>query len=150
MNIISDIFSLKGSIPRLRYLIANITVAFVVTILVMCLLFFTIGSAMGAASANPGANGLYFGISMILIFVLGIFYLFATINLLMKRLRDIGHSSLHAIWIICLNAFGQMILIFPSGRFIGALMVLITFIAQIYLVFAKGNNNHLEVKDVFS
>lgn len=149
MSIISDIFSTKGSVPRLRYFIANISVAVVVGIIVAFLLMVAIGSAMGAASANPGSNGIYMIVSLAILFVTGIFYLFATINLMMKRLRDIGHSPLHAVWVIALNALGQMIIVLPIGRYFSGLMVLVAFLAQLYILFAKGKDE-VPIKDIFA
>lgn len=122
----TELLSFKGRIARLPYLGYNLAnMAFVLVSALISAMFLaagTAGAVLGAAlMLSAIAIAIWFGLAVTA-----------------KRLRDMGRSPLHAIWIYAAGTLSSIFEKVPGAEAAQLLTALVTLGGSLWLLFAPG------------
>ena len=129
-------FALSGRIRRLRFF-AHTILLWIVILLLSLLAIPLVNHARYPATASIMAIGL-----------IGLFWIWAGMALVVKRLHDLDWSGWHYLWMFLLPAIlGSGLSIHASGSFertwtvgFGYSPGIVSFLAILYLIFARGTD----------
>lgn len=145
MNPFSMIFAPGGRIARVPYFLCLLGMVVTACVAVWLVVFSAILGTMGGhvdASGHVDPSSLMAVGAMSILFMLAVWgvMMYASINLAVKRLHDLGVSGFVVLWLYGANFLGSVLTL--THTFIGSaiymLTILASFVFGLWLLFAPG------------
>jgi uncharacterized membrane protein YhaH (DUF805 family) len=151
MNLVELFFSWRGEISRLPFVLANVGMSFVLGMVILMIIFLTMGSAMMGGSPEGIGGSILIGLGLTIPLIL--LSIYCSTVLMIKRLHDIGTTGLHVIWIYGLGFASAIAGVFVESSAMVAISLMLSIaqlVAYLWLIFMPGNGvGRAYYKDVF-
>lgn len=150
MNPFALVFAPGGRIARLPYFLCGFAPMTVFAIVMGVLLVTLFASVWPVQSQHgqPAIITLFFIVSVAV--ALG-GYIYAIVNLMVKRLHDMGMSGFHVVWIMALNFVTSWFnyMDSPTGAVIHGIGILASFGIALWLLFTPGEPHVNDYGSIF-
>ena len=150
MNPFALVFVPGGRIARLPYFLCGLAVVTVFAIVLGVLLVTSIAALWPNGSASSQSVVLALLFFLIAAVALG-GYVYAIVNLMVKRLHDMGMSGFHVVWIMALNFVTSWFnyMDSPTGAVIHGIGILASFGIALWLLFTPGEPHVNDYGSIF-